>query len=94
MVIQVTSAGYNGGNFAKIMINDKQVKVEKNENNHYRGLHIVIVNPQTGKVESAQAFDTYISSEALEAFTDEIPEGRIVVAACMDECATELSLKG
>ena len=39
------SAGFKAGNFAKIKINNKPVKVKVNESNNYRGLHIVIINP-------------------------------------------------
>ena len=62
ILIQASSAGYKGGDFAKISINDIPVVVQKNCNNHYRGLHIVIINPQSGKIELAQVFDTYQSS--------------------------------
>ena len=66
--------------------------VSKNVDDHYRGLHIVIFNPATGQVESAQVFDTYKSSEQLDAFVKAgVPAGHIVAAACMDECATKLS---
>lgn len=47
---------------AKITVNEVPVAVEKNENNHYRGLHIVVVNPANEKVEMARAFDTYETS--------------------------------
>ena len=64
----------------------------KNENGHYRGLHIVIIDHKTGKVASAWAFDTYRSSQQLETFIQKnIPEGYIVAIACKDDCATTLS---
>lgn len=56
--IQAFSSGYNGGNFALIRINGKIVKVEKNEHNHYRGLHIVVINPKNFKVVFSKVFDT------------------------------------
>lgn len=37
------------------------VKIKKNENGHYRGLHLVVINPHNGKVELAEAFDTHKS---------------------------------
>lgn len=49
-VIQASSAGFDGGDYASITINDQPVKVEPNINGHYRGLHIAIVNPFNGKV--------------------------------------------
>ena len=46
-------------NIAQITINNKLVSVEKNENNHFRGLHIVIVDPINGEVQTAKVYDTY-----------------------------------
>ena len=42
------------------------VDIEKNENDTYRGLHIVIIHPKTGNVEYSKAFDTYKSSNDLD----------------------------
>ena len=98
IIVQAQSAGYNGGNFAKIMINNTPVEVAKNESNHFRGLHIVVIEPNTGNVLVAQAFDTYKNSTGLNEFTQrvvgqnkDIPEGHIIVAACQDDCTTALS---
>ena len=92
--MQASSAGFKAGNFATISLDGIPVTVAKNENDHYRGLHMVIINSSSGKVESAQVFDTYKSSEQFDAFIDiGIPEGHIVIAACKDECATNLSDK-
>lgn len=93
IVVQATSAGANGGNFARISINDEAVVVERNCNGHYRGLHIVLINPSTGKVEMAKVFDTYKSSDELDTWIDKgtIPADYIVVAACRDDCVTRLS---
>ena len=59
-------------------------------------MHIVVINPISGKVEEARVFDTYSSSEAFEAFIDkdmgDMEEGTIVVAACWDDCTKALSL--
>ena len=69
------------------------MQVDRNENNHYRGLHIVIFNPFSGVVESSKVFDTYKSSVEFNKFVDtEIPKGHIVAAACMDEGSAELSV--
>ena len=68
------------------------MEVSKNEHGHYRGLHIAIFNPFNGVVVKARAFDTYKTSVDLDGFIHAgIPEGYIVVAACMDECSTNLS---
>lgn len=95
MIIEAGSGGYNATNFASITIDDVPVTMEKNENNHYRGLHIVVINPYLGQVEFAKVFDTYKTSENLELFIESglIGKHYIVVAACKDDCATNLSKK-
>ena len=70
MVIQVCSAGNTGGNLAKIMLNGFQVEMEKNEQDHYRGIHIVIFNPFKGVVHMAQVYDTYKSSFEFNIFVE------------------------
>ena len=96
--IQAQSAGFDGGNLARITINGTSVNIEKNVNGNYRGLHLAIINPFNGNVESAQVFDTYKSSEQLDEFIEvpanqAISEGFIIVAACKDDCVTHLSQK-
>lgn len=94
LVVNASSAGYNGANEAKIMVNDELIQLEKNENGHFRGLHIVVINRQNGKIKEAKVFDTYKASEKFEEFIDhEVPGGHIVVAACKDDCMTNLSRK-
>ena len=63
MVISVVSAGYSGGNKAVIKLNDVPIFVEANDSNHYRGLHIVVINPIHGKILIAKVFDTHASSD-------------------------------
>ena len=88
LVIQVSSSGFDGDCFAKITINDIPVDIGKNENNYYRGLHIAVIDPGTGKPKVAKSFDTYDSSASLEEFiaSEKIPNGFIVAAACRDDC--------
>lgn len=50
VVVQATSAGFNGGNFAKITLNGKPVGIHPNENGSDRGLHIVVIDPLNGAV--------------------------------------------
>ena len=89
------SAGYSAGNYAKISINEVRIDMEKNENNHYRGLHIVVINTTTGQVETAKVFDTYESSASFDEFiSTEIPAGHIVIAVAKDEVSTNLSEAG
>lgn len=69
--------------------------MEANEHNHYRGLHIVIINPQDDEIVAAKIFDTYNASRSFDDFIQkQIPHGHIVVAACMDDCISALSQKG
>lgn len=93
MVINATSAGFEGGNIAKITIDNIEVKCVGNSEHDSRGLHLVIINPHNGHVEKAEVFDTFKSSASIEAFIFNyyVDDGFIVVAACKDECATELS---
>ena len=94
MLIQVKSAGFEGGNMAEISINNVPVEIKKNENNDYRGLHVVLINHDDGKVILAQAYDTYQTSEKLDELISEIvQEGQIVVAACKDDCTFSLSFE-
>lgn len=92
IVIQVQSGGFNAGDFAIITLNKTKVYVSKNINNHLRGLHLVVINPINGFIESARCFDTYIDSHELDTFiATSIPKGYIVAAACKDDMVTGLS---
>ena len=51
-----------------ITANEFPIVVDKNPSGHYRGLHMVIINPFTGKVEFTQVFDTYKSSTEINEF--------------------------
>ena len=94
LVIQAKSGGFDGENMAEITVNGVKIDVEVNECDHYRGLHIVVINPHNGKIEQARAFDTYKYAERLDDFVDnDVPKGYIVVAACKDECTAALSFK-
>lgn len=95
LIVKASSAGYGAGDFAEITLNDIPVKLERNSNQTYRGLHIVLLSQTTGEVVEARVFDTYRSSAPLETFIDSsIPgENCIIVAACKDECFTNLSDK-
>ena len=75
-------------------MSDLAVKCKSNHNGHQRGLHVVVINAETGEVETAQVFDTYQTGVGFDEFIDTaIPEGRIIAAACKDECVTQLSTK-
>lgn len=93
LVIEAISAGHRAGGFAKIVVNDGKIDIEENESRRLRGLHVAVIRPSDGQVVSAKAFDTSASSTGLEDFISnaEIPEGYIIAAACMDDCASNLS---
>lgn len=93
VTITVQSAGYYAGDFAKILVNDELVIMEPNENNHFRGLHIVIINPENGNIEFAEVFDTHETSDNLnQLIASIIPRGQIVVAAVRDDAFAKLSV--
>ena len=56
-------------------------------------MQIVIVNPNSGIILAAKCFDTYSSSETFEDFIRKVPTGVIVICACKDDCAKNLSRK-
>ena len=89
--IEVESSGFDGDNFAKIKIDNDVIHVSHNENENDRGLHIVVVDPETKVIELSKAFDTYKSSSSLESFIDQqelIEANKVVIAACKDECSS------
>lgn len=95
LILQAMSAGRDAGNLACISMNDVPIKCKENENGHHRGLHIVVINSSNGKVVTAKVFDTYKTSASFNDFiAKEITTGFIVVAACKDDCITNLSTEG
>lgn len=86
MVVTVSSAGFEAGNFAKMTINETQIDFPAS--NSGRGLHMAIIDPRTGKLKMGAIFDTYKSSDSLNEFIAKcVPQGDIVVAACKDDCS-------
>ena len=68
MKVEVKSAGFECGNDAEIFINSCWCRPKENESGHLRGLEILIFDPFGVRIKSCQVFDTYKSSDALEAF--------------------------
>lgn len=92
ILVQALSAGFHAGNYAKITINNKPIDLQRNSSGHYRGLHVVCINPRTGEHEFAMVFDTYNYPMNFDSFIARgIPEGYIIVIACKDDCITKLS---
>ena len=68
------------------------IECNKNENGHFRGLHVVIIDPKTGELKLAEVFDTYKSSERLDRFINHgIPKELIIICACKDDISKNLS---
>ena len=96
LVIHATSSGFEGSNHAQITINDWPLILGKNESDHFRGLHVVTIDPKDGRIAFSEVFDTYKSPKDFDSFIGfEVPFqlGFILVAACMDDCAKSLSDK-
>ena len=92
LIVRATSSGFHGGSFANITVNGLPVDISVNNHNHERGLHVVVINPESGEVESAKIYDTHMHSEGLDAFIKNgVPDGYIVAVACKDECANNIS---
>ena len=75
-------------------MNGVPVKMIVNENNHYRGLHVVVFDSFRGVLLHNQIYDTYKSSEKLEAWiakNEKFEIGQAVMVACKDDCVTRLS---
>lgn len=86
--IVARSAGSEVGDFAHIFING--MDVSPNE----RGYNLVVIDPQTGTIESHATFDTFISeneSARLAQFIGKIPDGKIVIAVVRDEASRFLA---
>ena len=47
MIIKCCSRGGNGGK-GKISVNGIPIEMYQNESGHWRGIHIVIINPNNG----------------------------------------------
>ena len=93
MILQVESAAFYAGNYSKVTLDDVHIQLRKNSSGHYRGVHIILINPISGKVEFAKVFDTYKSSIALNNFIESkmIKEGTVVVVSCKDDCYKNFS---
>ena len=78
------------GNYAKIKINDEQIKLNPNTNGTDHGLHIVVLKAG-GKVKSSQIFATNESSHDLDTFIDTLTSNDIIIASSLNDCTTKLS---
>jgi hypothetical protein len=84
----VRSAGSEVGDFAHIYVNGADVSPNE------RGYNIVVINAQTGAVETSAVFDTFESeseSARLARYIAAIPQGKIVAVAVRDEASRSLT---
>lgn len=66
ITIEVESAGYHAGDYARITVDGVRILLDRNDDGHCRGLHIVVINPKNGDIELAKVYDTYDSSDDLD----------------------------
>jgi tetratricopeptide (TPR) repeat protein len=86
--IIVRSAGFPVGDYGHVLINGK------NESQNKIGYNIVVLNPETGQVETSENFNTYqIKTDArrMGDFLNSIPNGKIVCVAVAHEASLALS---
>jgi hypothetical protein len=80
----VQSAGLEVGDFGLIYVDGHQVSPNT------RGYNVVALDPQTGAVVDAVAFDTHLdaaASQALADYIERLPVGTIVAVAAADEAS-------
>jgi hypothetical protein len=85
--IQVSSAGLADGNFARFNVNGQLIF------NGSRGISIVALDSNTGQTLFQRSFDTYASaaqSDTLAFMIQSLPDSAVVLAATMDDGATNL----
>jgi hypothetical protein len=90
--IEVHSAGYKDGNFAKVLINEKEVFSNSQAK---RGINVVALDFETHKVIFTGSYDTHgdanAGSKLIGDFKEKLPQYCIVVAAVKDSAAKALT---
>lgn len=85
--IKVQSAGFVGGNYARIYHNGRKLKISR----YGRGLNIFAWTSSWKQI-GGKAYDTYgRTNHGLEKDFARLPAGSIVAVACKDECSRKLS---
>jgi hypothetical protein len=86
--LYVRSAGLEVGWFAHLYVDGRDVSPGE------RGYNLAVVDPATGEVRAAAAFDTHgdeAAAHALAAFLDAVPGGMLVLGAVNDEASLRLT---
>ncbi len=89
MIVEVFSAGFNDGNFARVSVNGQAIVQEG-----YRGHNLAVLNEISGQVMDIRHFDTYSSSseaDNMAHYIQNLPTGRIVLAAIRDEGSAKMT---
>ncbi|KAI8822902.1 glycosyl hydrolases family 15-domain-containing protein [Fimicolochytrium jonesii] len=94
LLIQVQSAGFNAGNFARIDVWRDGQKQQIRDWGFGRGLNVALLDPLDGTILERVTFDTHVSQNESEEFAklvEFLDPGTIVVVAVMDDAAENLS---
>jgi hypothetical protein len=89
---EVHSAGFDQGNFSKIMINNVEIRTCDNEKG-CRGLNVVAVDAFTHKVLLNRAYDTHETSGASDQFLADVKgfeAGTIFLVSVKDDAEHKL----
>ncbi len=81
-LLQVESAGYTDGDYARITVNSLPVLEQ------HRGHNLVVISPNTGKVVTNRSFDTWASqneANAMADFINGLEIGTYVLVAIKDD---------
>ena len=95
--ISVKSAGTALGNYAKIVVDSTEIELQS-EIGSTRGLNVVVVDEQSGRVLARRLFDTHSQAVADTSpshdfvdFIDTLPTGRVVAIAIKGDAIARLS---
>lgn len=85
--VKVVSAGHAHGNSADFFVDDMQVPIMLGTAGR-RGLNVVVIDPNTGRVLSGRSYDIWGNAkdenQRLAADLNALPEGHVVLAALKD----------
>lgn len=89
LILEFESAGFNDGDFAKILINGKERSL------NLRGINVVRLDEEGNYLEST-VYDTWASPEAADdmvRYIEHLADGEIVIFAVRDEASENLTVQ-
>ena len=89
--VYADSAGFVSGNFATIQVGDLMIDLCTEVNCPTRGMNMVVLDPNSGKIVLMNTFDTHESSAEFAAALAKLIKGSIVVVSVKDEASKNLS---